>query len=172
MNGQNAMLIDECIASQRSGVLASGALLGDYAVNEQYSEYPVEYVEDTTTNSLYIVSSLIEKAFDELDRLSRLPVGWDSYGSHKISDTTIMAGKYFLALLQDQAISSPHIVPISGGSIQFEWQVRNRELELEFLDSNIISYLKVLNDEPIEEAQFHLDDFNTSRKIMRWLNGY
>jgi hypothetical protein len=171
MDGQNAMLLDECIASQSSGILASEALLSDYTVNEQYLEYPVEYVEDTTTNSLCIVSSLIEKAWDELDKLSKLPVGWDSYSSPKISDNIIMAGKHFLARLQDKAISSLHVVPISGGSIQFEWQVGNRELELEFMDPNTISYLKVLNDEPIEEDQFRFNDFNTSRRIMRWLNG-
>lgn len=172
MDGPNIGLLGSCIATISSGPLPQSATLSDLSMAEERTRYRVEYAEDSTTNYFYAATSLIEKTFDDLDALSTLPVGWDSYGSPKISNELIMAAKSFLNQLEYEFIAAPRVVPISGGGIQFEWQIGERELELEFIDSDNISYLKVCNEEPIEENRFNLNDFNACRNTIQWLKGF
>ncbi len=171
MNGQSVGLLGSCIATISSGPLPQDATLSDTSMSEERPSYRNEYVSDSTTDSIYTATSLIEKAFGDLDELSTLPIGWDSYGSPKISDDLIMAAKRFLYQLEFEFIA-PRVVPVSGGGIQLEWQIGERELELEFTDSENIGYLKVRNEKPIEESQFNLNDFNAGRSAIQWLKGY
>ena len=168
---ENTMLLDSCV-NVGSGALTNEAIFSDVIVFGQSYSYPdkPKPVCDSTTNSFYTTTSLIEKAVDDLDALSTLPVGWDSYGSPKISDDLIMAAKRFLYQLEFEFIA-PRVVPISGGGIQLEWQIGERELELEFIDSENIGYLKVCNEEPMEESQFNRNDFNAGRNTIQWLKG-
>ncbi len=172
MSGQCVGLLDPCFDIISSSSLPQGATLSDIAMSEEEPSYRVEYVTDSTTDSFYAVASLIEKAIGDLDKLSTLPFDWDSYGSPKISDDLIMAAKRFLYQLEFEFIAAPRVVPISGGGIQFEWQMGERELELEFIDSDNIGYLKVCNEKPIEESQFNLNDFNAGRNTIQWLKGF
>jgi len=174
MSGLNIGLLSSCIATIRSGPLTQGATLSDISMPEEEPSYRVEYVADSTTDSIYAVTSLIEKAIDDLDALSKLPIDWDSYGSPKISNDLIKAAKNFLNQLEFEFefIAAPRVVPISGGGIQFEWQMGERELELEFIDSDNIGYLKVCKEEPIEENQFNRNDFNAGRNLIQWLKDF
>jgi len=172
MSGLNTGLLGSCIAIISSGPLPQDATLSNISMPEEGPNYRVEYVADSTTDSLYAVTSLIEKAIDDLDALSKLPIDWDSYGSPKISNDLIIAAKSFLYQLEYEFIAAPRVVPISGGGIQLEWQMGERELELEFIDSDNIGYLKVRNEKPIEESQFNLNDFNAGRSAIQWLKGY
>lgn len=172
MNGQSVGLLDTCFDTISSSSLPQGATLSDISMSEEEPSYRVEYVADSTTDSFYAVTSLIEKAIDDLDALSKLPIDWDSYGSPKISNDLIIAAKSFLYQLEYEFFAAPRVVPISGGGIQLEWQMGERELELEFIDSDNIGYLKVRNEKPIEESQFNLNDFNAGRSAIQWLKGY
>lgn len=171
MDRQNTFFIGGCVATISSGALPQDATLSNVSMDLEEPSYKVVQVDDSTTDSIYTTPSLIEKAIDDLNELSKLPVDWDSYGSPKISEDLIMTGKTFLYHLEYENIA-PRVVPISGGGIQFEWQVGNRELELEFIDSDIISFLKVRNNEPIEESQFSRNDFNTGRCLIQWVKGF
>ena len=171
MNGLNIGLLGGCIDSISSSSLPYDATLSGFEMAEERHSYRTEYVLDSTMDSIYTVNSLIEKAIDDLDALSTLPIDWDSYGSPKISEDLIMAAKSFLYQLEFEFIA-PRVVPISGGGIQLEWQMGERELELEFIDSDNIGYLKVVNEEPIEENQFNRNDFNAGRNTIRWLKGF
>lgn len=172
MNGQSVGLLDTCFGTISSSSLPQGATLSDISMSEEEPSYRVKYVADSTTDSINTATSLIEKAFGDLDELATLRVDWDSYGSPKISDDLIMAAKRFLYQLEFEFIAAPRVVPISGGGIQFEWEMGERELELEFIDSDNIGYLKVCNEEPIEENQFNRNDFNAGRNIIQWLKGF
>jgi len=171
MSGLNIGLLGSCVATISSGPLPQSATLSNISMSEEGPRYRVEYVADSTTDSFYAVTSLFKKAIDDLDELSTLPIGWDSYGSPKISDDLIMAAKRFLYQLEFEFIA-PRVVPVSGGGIQLEWQMGERELELEFIDSDNIGYLKVRNEEPIEENQFNRNDFNAGRNTIQWLKGF
>ncbi len=172
MNVPNIGLLGSCIATISSGPLPQDATLSDISLSEERPSYINEHVLDSTTDSVHTATSLIEKAFGDLDELSKLHVDWDSYGSPKISDDLILAAKRFLYQLEFEFIAAPRVVPISGGGIQFEWQMGDRELELEFIDSDNIGYLKVCNEEPIEENQFNINDFNAGRNSIQWLKGF
>jgi len=171
MSGINIGLLGSCIATISSGPLPQDATLSDTSMSEERPSYKNEYVSDSTTDIIYTATSLIEKAFGDLDELSTLPIGWDSYGSPKISNDLIMAAKRFLYQLEFEFIA-PRVVPVSGGVIHLEWQIGERELELEFTDSENIGYLKVSNEEPIEESQFNRNDFNAGRNTIHWLKGF
>lgn len=175
MDWQNAMLLSSCLASTGPGALPCGAILSDStAINQSYS-YEVKHVprsepkEDTTADSVYTITSLFEKAIVDLDELSTLPTDWDSYGSPKVSNELINVAKMFLSQLKYDFIDAPHVVPISGGGVQFEWQIGERELELEFMDAETIGCLKVRNDEPIEESQFNRNNLQAAQKAIQWL---
>lgn len=168
MDGQK-MLLGGCLATIGSGALASEAILSDYPVSNQPYHYPGEYVKDTTTGSTNTITSLFEKAIVDLDELSTLPTDWDSYGSPKISNELINVAKMFLRQLEYDFIDAPHVVPISGGGVQFEWQIGERELELEFMDAETIGCLKVRSDEPIEESQFNRNNLRAAQNAIQWL---
>ena len=172
MNGPDIGLLGSCIASISSSSLPFNATLSGFEMAEEMPSYRNEYVLDSTTDSINTATSLIEKAFGDLDELSTLDVDWDSYGSPKISNDLIIAAKSFLYQLEYEFFAAPRVVPISGGGIQLEWQMGERELELEFIDSDNIGYLKVRNEKPIEESQFNLNDFNAGRSAIQWLKGY
>jgi hypothetical protein len=172
MDGKNAMLLSG-LATFSFGASPQAATGGGFLSTIERPRYKnVEPIQDSTTDSVYTATSLIKKSIADLDELSMLPVGWDSYDSPVISNDLIMSAKYFLHLLEDEFIAAPHVVPISGGGVQFELQNGDRELELEFIDSDNIAYLKVQNDEPIEENQFNRNDFRAGRNAIQWLKGF
>ena len=170
MSPGNAILFDVLDDTVDTGVLTYGAALSDeFQVSDALCFKDIR-VADSTTDIDYTTTSRFEKAYDDLIRLANLPFDWDSYGSPKIPNELIKTAEIFLDSLEYEDITQLLIVPVSGGGIQFEWQIGDRELELEFIDSNTIAYLKVCNDEPLEEGQFNLNDIIPSRDIIRWLN--
>ncbi len=86
MNGPDIGLLGSCIAAVSSSSLPYNATLSGFAMAEERPSYRNEYVLDSTTDSINTTTSLIEKAFGDLDELATLGVDWDSYGSPKISD--------------------------------------------------------------------------------------
>lgn len=88
-------------------------------------------------------------------RIQKLPSNWDSYGSpaptRKAVDASLMLLWQIIRLgLEDLPV--PHVVPVSGGGIQLEWQVGRRELELEVLPDGSAEFLKVEDGDPITEG--------------------
>ncbi|MGB2806225.1 MAG: hypothetical protein WBC22_00675 [Sedimentisphaerales bacterium] len=111
----------------------------------------------------------LAKAKYDLDRIMKLPDNWDSYGSPSIPEVLYKNAKDFLISLEVEDIEPPFVVPVSGGGIQFEWQNMARELEIEFVQSNVFGYLKIIDDEPVDEGQFSFKDYNSARQLIKWL---
>jgi hypothetical protein len=87
----------------------------------------------------------------QLDRLRDISEGWNGYGAQVIDRITIEAAKQFINDLPDDAITTPLVVPMTRGRLQFEWHRGNRSLELEFENPRRINYLKVDDDTGVEE---------------------
>jgi hypothetical protein len=66
-------------------------------------------------------------------------------------------------------LPAPFIVPISGGGIQIEWIIADRELELEVLPDGSIEYLKSENKEPFEEEKIASRSSAEIFSLLSWL---
>lgn len=174
ISGQNEV---EPIAA--TGILQSDAFLSN-PLSETKPRYKTPCVVKTTISGDEIAiappadpdettAPWLIKTTGDLDQLTNLPDNWDSYNSPSISSRLLMNAKNFLSSLEFENISPPRVVPISGGGIQFEWQYGNRELEVEFVEDNIVGYLKVVNDQPTGEGQFSISDYDSGRLLTKWL---
>lgn len=84
----------------------------------------------------------------ELEKFKKLEKNWDYFGSDPLKVENIDAAKAtWLNILEVYNPSViPHVVPMSSGNVQFEWHSKKRFLELEFISSEDIIYLKGLRD--------------------------
>lgn len=89
-----------------------------------------------------------EKAKD----IRNLSDGWDSYNASSPSRSTIDFAINFLrdavAMCASYGLElpAPFFVPMVNGGVQFEWEIADRELELEIAKPNYFSYLKISSD--------------------------
>lgn len=86
-------------------------------------------------------------------RLMSLPSNWDSYGSPSLSRKVAEASINLLKSIEFDDLATPYVIPVSGGGIQFEWSVGQRELEIEILPDGSIEYLKIEGEEHLEEGK-------------------
>ena len=163
------------------GTISGTALLDSMretiqALTESMPSYTQSWPQ-LKTNPTYeadqIVSAIdpkwLAKAKYDLDRIMKLPDNWDSYGSPSIPEVLYKNAENFLISLEAEDIEPPFVAPVSGGGIQFEWQNMDRELEIEFVQSNVFGYLKIIDDEPVDEGQFSFKDYNSVRQLIKWL---
>jgi len=78
-------------------------------------------------------ASWFRQSAGRLAELAELKTGWDSYGARAPSQQTVRDGIALLTLFVDLGVPQPHVSPTTIGGIQFEWDVRGLELELELL---------------------------------------
>ncbi len=119
--------------------------------------------------SAYSDPNWLVEAKKNLRNILQLDNNWDGYGSPPISQQLVQHTSNFLSCLENENIPTPFIGPISGGGIQLEWHINNRELEIEFIESNVIGFLKVHEDDSLEEGEFPSNDFDCARRIIEWL---
>ncbi len=174
------VLLEEYPPAITTGTLSLEAILSYFM--EQMQLQPKEQepckarertpvTDPTSDESLFMATTepawLIKAKYD-LDRIMALPENWDSYGSPSIPEVLYKNAENFLRSLEVEDIEPPFVAPVSGGGIQFEWQNKARELEIEFVQSNVFGYLKIIGDEPIDEGQFSVQDYNSARLLIKW----
>ncbi|MBI5197979.1 MAG: hypothetical protein HZA19_05150 [Nitrospirae bacterium] len=107
-----------------------------------------------TVVPLYNLSNWQTEAIKKILQLSNLPPDWDSYGSQppsvKVVNTAI---DIIEAIPSQEDLPTPHLAPISGGGIQIEWNISQRDLEIEVIPDGSIRFLKAQNGEPLEEGK-------------------
>lgn len=74
--------------------------------------------------------TFLETAY-EIDRLSLLRNGWDSYGAMAIQSEAIEAALILAARILTNETPNPSVVPMSSGGISFEWHLNDSDLEIE-----------------------------------------
>ena len=180
MSEQVITLSDKYCHTPAIGTLSDTALLDSFkqiieAWGEQASPYRhpwPQFKTDPTYESEQIVIAIdpkwLAKAKYDLDRIMSLPENWDNYGSPSIPEVLYENAENFLRSLEIEDIEPPFVAPVSGGGIQFEWQNKARELEIEFVRANVFGYLKIIGDEPVDEGQFSVQDYNSARLLIEW----
>lgn len=108
----------------------------------------------------------------ELDRLGKLEPNWDAEGALPIDPAVIDAARTLISRLPDNLASTPAVVPMRKGNLQFEWNDGRRSLELEIEDPGTIHYLKWDSGEGIEEEDLlPIDNIDGAVSLIRWFMG-
>ena len=134
--------------------------------------YKKEKEKDYTIDSEEIVTDLDEnwESFQTLEQIRQLPDDWDSYGSPRLSDEIYTNAFAFLcSLLNHEEFPEPSIGPVSGGGVQFEWQMGGRELEIEFSEPSQNEFLKVYEDRRMEEGAFSTHNTDYGWELVVWV---
>ncbi len=101
-----------------------------------------------------------KQAGEQLLKLSHLPSDWDSYGAIQIDETCIFKVFEFLNILFKFDISCPWIVPINNGMIQLEWHSDTGDLEIEFLNLEVIEIYYKERDKNISKIKQRCSNMN------------
>lgn len=102
----------------------------------------------------------------QIDDLISLPENWDSYNANTICDSTINRAKRFIHDLflsrNGKPLSKPFVSPLPDGSIQFEWNFEEKEIEflVPYSEEKAISYLLVENDSLSERILVDSNELN------------
>ena len=99
-------------------------------------------------------SAWLTEVVDQIDRLARLPAGWDSYGADRPDVETVSASRSLIECIADpfRGLPRPTVVMATrSGGIQFEWGVHGGAyFELEFVSPTCVEYLFVDRPRHIE----------------------
>jgi hypothetical protein len=128
----------------------------------------VEYVEFSNRDD-WIAATWRDLPFDvfrtkfnntitKINDTTKLKYNWDSYGAERISVTTASKAINFLyesfRVLNNRGITlpKPFTAPCPDGSIQFEWEMEGKELEIivPYDIEDKISFLQIKGDDYME----------------------
>ena len=105
----------------------------------------------------------------QIEQLAILPHDWNGYGAGPIDPKVIEAASRFVDLLPLDVVSTPQVVPMTRGRLQFEWHRGHRSLELEFESPTLIRFLKYNPDRGIEDEDvLSVDDTTRLMELLRW----
>ena len=138
VSGSGALSSHEALPSP-SSIIVSEADSFSYGWN---ASRPTNY------NPVYTIShshdgslpKWIFNLFERLNDLLNLPVNWDTYGADKIDIKAVLYAVALLGDLLDKNIPEPSIVPVSDGSIQFEWHINGVNLEINSQPNGTMEY--------------------------------
>lgn len=123
-------------------------------------------------------SSWLRESLGHLGKLIALTANWDSYGAWPIRPGVIVAATELLVGLSEKSRHLgpvPHIAPLPGASpgstLQIEWDMGGRSLEIEFLNKETLVFLTVDNsrDEKMESDEYPASDLKKTVKLLDWL---
>lgn len=142
--------------------------------------YPVDGVDKLGDHSVTARGELDQRAIAlrRIERLARLKDDWNGYGAKPFSRELIAAVKAFVTALPDHLFEpfgdevvgvAPFAVAVANGSIQLEWHIGDRILELEFEKSGEVGYLQWWPQKGVEdEASYPASDTARSVVLIEW----
>jgi len=107
----------------------------------------------------------------KLEDLRALPACWNGYGAAPINPEIIRAAEDLVHALPGDIISTPQVVPMTRGRLQFEWHSGDRSLELEFESPDSIHYLKWDSEAGVEEEDvLPITQHGKILDLLRWFS--
>jgi hypothetical protein len=172
MTDENIGILDQCVPALSDDTVRCTVSADITFSDEDLPDWET-ISKDSTSDSSFLIDfnqpTWLAKAKDDLKQLAQLKEDWDSYGSPPLSPELLKNAEEFLNNIEFENIPSPFIAPIPGGGVQFEWFKEGRELEVEFTDRFIIGYLKIVDDESVDEGEITLNNRASARELIRWL---
>jgi hypothetical protein len=117
---------------------------------------------------LEVLSPKQADAMRRLGEIGRLAPNWDSYGSPPPSRIAIETVVDLLTSVDDRNLPPVRILPVSGGGVQLEWRLSNRELQLEISSDGTAQYLQIENGRPLKEDEV-TPVVEHVRSLLMWL---
>lgn len=120
--------------------------------------YTDEFPTISTIPSSLTSAIWLDRSLRSLQDIAELPEDWDDYGSPSIDVGVIRAAAALVGRLVDLQGEKyldwplPHVAPIQGGTLQFEWRVGSRYFEIEFLDQDSVGFLFMDGSSIIEKG--------------------
>jgi hypothetical protein len=106
-----------------------------------------------------------------VEQLADLPNDWNGYGACPIDPNVITTALQLVDRLPVDAISTPQVVPMTRGRLQFEWHRGRRSLELEIETPTLVHYLKYDADRGIEEeATLPVEETSRLSELLHWFH--
>jgi len=107
----------------------------------------------------------------KVQELAAMPEGWDGHGSRRIQSASSANMLRILHAIAKMDLPSPHISPISGGALQIEWSLKNRDLEIVTYADGSIHYLQSENDDvdDMRDGALLAGDDAALLQILDWL---
>lgn len=123
--------------------------------------------EPAAWNEVLPLTDLPSVLVDRLRELSLLSDDWDGYGSLPITEPAKQVAVKLLSVMWSYSgIPSMRLDPVSGGGLQFAWEIGTRGLEVEILPNGSVEYLVADGDDMVEGA---LNEPATLLHLLRWL---
>jgi hypothetical protein len=91
----------------------------------------------------------LRAALAGLKRMAALPPNWDDEGAPATEPQIVRAALELLVRIHRawfEPLPKPDLCAIPGGGFQFEWEVGNRSLEIEFIAGDRIAFLACEDD--------------------------
>jgi hypothetical protein len=109
------------------------------------------------------------EAMRRLGEIAKLPHNWDSYGSPPPSSTAMDIVMDLLLKIDDPNLPSTHVIPVSGGGVQLEWNLSPRELQLEISSDGTAQYLQIEQGRPVKEDEIAALSTEQVKLLLAWL---
>jgi len=160
--------------------LMAARVFEEVSARSKADGYPVDGVDKMRAHLAMARGELDQRAIAvrRIERLARLKDDWNGYGAKPFSLDLIAAVEAFVTALpgylfepvgDEVAGVAPFAVAVANGSIQLEWHVGERILELEFGKSGEIGYLQWWPQEGVEdEASYPASDTARSVALIEW----
>lgn len=106
-------------------------------------------------------------AVDRLEKLVRLPVGWDGYSGQPVG---LLNANFALRMLEAMYGSSagfPQFVPGIDGDLQIEWHTMQGDIELHVIAPNHVHAWRCVVGVPPHEEEIELT--NEFSKVAAWV---
>ena len=104
----------------------------------------------------------MEVAVDAVNRLLRLPQGWDADGASAVSEVAAVTAVEWLDQLATDNTPVPHVVPLASGGLQLEWVAGGQAFEIEVGPAGDVGVLGVdASGNPIIEGEYPAPDGTT-----------
>jgi len=133
---------------------------------------PMEGMENALSREeevlLETLSPKQAEAMRRLGEIAKLPQNWDSYGSPPPTPIAVETVMDLLLKIDDRNLPFVRVVPVSGGGVQLEWCVSDRELQLEISGDGTAQYLQIENGRPIKEEEV-APTAEQLRSLLIWL---
>lgn len=117
--------------------------------------------------------SLQDQVARDIDKLTKLERGWDGHNSVPVNHAIANFGKQVVSAVADLFTFKPRSSPISDGRFQLEFSnsKTNKDLELEFTDSETITYLMFDQKSGFtEEKTLGKNEIWKVRECLQWLS--
>ena len=112
------------------------------------------------------------EAVRALLKLTSLPTDWDGEASPPPDPRVVEVALRFVAMVAELGLGhlpQPHLVPLSGGGVHFEWAAGARQLQVAIFPDAPADFLRIEDQAVVNEGELRLTSWEQIRALFAWL---